>query len=148
MKATKKVTKNLKPQTLGSHAACVRRAGRATLAIFALPCLILLQLLAASPAVGYPLLSLLRDWWVKKYSAKKLIKKPLKRLKHFEIYWIFVQTNKATMKYLEIFLSNDQPTTCPKCGSRTEFFTLRNKRERHICLSINCKKSFLVEHEN
>jgi hypothetical protein len=45
-------------------------------------------------------------------------------------------------EYFEIFLMNDQPTTCPKCGCRTDHIcdlpdsvTLS---ELHICLSNIC----------
>jgi len=46
---------------------------------------------------------------------------------------------------------NDQPTTCPKCGNRTEIiFELPNKPEKtqyHKCLTINCKFNFVVEED-
>ena len=50
---------------------------------------------------------------------------------------------------LEIFLSNDQPATCPLCGSRTEilseFFREEISSEIHICLTKNCRFKFIME---
>lgn len=47
---------------------------------------------------------------------------------------------------LEVYGMTDQPTTCPKCGLRTEFDRIAPAvpyRERHTCL--NCKYQFIVE---
>lgn len=46
------------------------------------------------------------------------------------------------MDTLPIYFMNDQPTTCPKCGCRTEW-TGENP-QFHICI---CGFSFLVEDE-
>ena len=58
---------------------------------------------------------------------------------------------KNQMKYLEVYIFNDQPTTCPKCGNRTEItFELINKVERtqhHKCLTITCRFNFVVEED-
>ncbi len=48
-----------------------------------------------------------------------------------------------------VFFRTDQPTTCPKCGNRTEILldlshTL-NETQLHECLSVNCKKIFVEE---
>lgn len=46
----------------------------------------------------------------------------------------------------EIFLLNDQPVTCPRCGNRTAFTEklIDNLKiiQSHICLSNNCKFEF------
>ncbi len=43
----------------------------------------------------------------------------------------------------EIFLYNDQPTTCPKCASRTEIiFDLSHSKDHtqvHQCHKCNCE---------
>jgi hypothetical protein len=40
-------------------------------------------------------------------------------------------------------LDDEQPTTCPKCGSRTEFDELTDGRQRHACLA--CSYEFMGE---
>lgn len=50
---------------------------------------------------------------------------------------------------LECFLMNDQPVTCPKCGSRTEFedaqdFKGKQLVQKHKCLDIYCQFKFEV----
>ena len=44
---------------------------------------------------------------------------------------------------LETFLMNDQPFTCPKCGSRFEelssFFHTNAKKGIQVCLNEECK---------
>jgi hypothetical protein len=53
------------------------------------------------------------------------------------------------MKELEIFLSSDQPTTCPKCGNRTEIFKeFELFQQQHKCLSEECNFQFIVEFDN
>ena len=46
---------------------------------------------------------------------------------------------------------NDQPTTCPKCGCRTElildFPDTVEKTQYHKCLDVNCKYTFIVEED-
>lgn len=55
------------------------------------------------------------------------------------------------LKIEEVFdISNDdQPTTCPKCGSRTEIgqeiVTPEYGRQNHTCLNPNCKHEFITE---
>lgn len=47
-------------------------------------------------------------------------------------------------------LDNDQPTTCPVCGERTEFYDVKVEGEiyqYHICLDDDCFFSFLGEFE-
>lgn len=49
---------------------------------------------------------------------------------------------------LEIFLISDQPTTCPKCGVRTEIILSITKSdliaEVNACLSSRCRFIFLT----
>ena len=49
------------------------------------------------------------------------------------------------MEELEIFISSDQPTTCPKCGNRTEITKYFINSEKHKCLSENCNFQFILE---
>jgi hypothetical protein len=49
-----------------------------------------------------------------------------------------------------IFLASDQPTTCPKCGARSDFedYTIsdpKNILQIHTCLNLACKFEFLVD---
>lgn len=55
------------------------------------------------------------------------------------------------MKYSDVFLMGDQPTTCPICGARTEI-TLEilvspQKTQYHKCLSDDCKYTFIQEED-
>ena len=54
-------------------------------------------------------------------------------------------------KDLEIYLSNDQPTTCPRCGNRTEiiseFYYEEIYSELHKCISKNCQFQFILEED-
>ena len=48
------------------------------------------------------------------------------------------------------FLISDQPTTCPKCGARTDFYddtspVSNEVVQIHTCLSPTCKFEFVVE---
>lgn len=48
-------------------------------------------------------------------------------------------------------LDNDQPTTCPKCGARTDFEQFEEDGtivQKHRCLNINCAFVFLGEFES
>ena len=40
---------------------------------------------------------------------------------------------------------NDQPTTCSKCGGRTDFVDLSEKVQRHRCLNDGCGYEFILE---
>ena len=51
------------------------------------------------------------------------------------------------------FLANNQPTTCPECGARTEFYLqispVSNENvEIHKCLSNICQFEFVVEFDD
>lgn len=39
--------------------------------------------------------------------------------------------------------NNDQPTTCPKCGARTEFENIADDKQQHKCLS--CRYEFFLD---
>ena len=52
------------------------------------------------------------------------------------------------MEELEIFISSDQPTTCPKCGNRTEIIEDFISSQKHKCLSKNCDFQFILEFDN
>lgn len=45
----------------------------------------------------------------------------------------------------EIFILDDQPTTCPHCGSRTEFKEIGDGQQRHTCMT--CQFTFTGEFE-
>ncbi len=49
------------------------------------------------------------------------------------------------MEDLEIFLNADQPTTCPKCGNRTEIVSDFDTSQRHKCPSEECNFQFILE---
>lgn len=58
-----------------------------------------------------------------------------------------IMTN-MTLETYEHAHDNDQPTTCPMCGSRTDFdSSIVTKAQHHICLDNKCKYEFLLEHE-
>lgn len=51
---------------------------------------------------------------------------------------------------IEVFLMNDQPVTCPKCGSRTDFEEVIQSNNTspiqiHQCLERVCQFKFQVE---
>ena len=52
------------------------------------------------------------------------------------------------MEELEIFIGLDQPSTCPKCGSRTEIFKEEINYQLHKCLLENCNFEFILEFED
>ncbi len=58
--------------------------------------------------------------------------------------------NPATRSYLDrqnVFLVNDQPTTCPKCGARTHFEEINNEKgnyQIHSCPRPNCAYAFIA----
>jgi hypothetical protein len=53
--------------------------------------------------------------------------------------------------FLNIYLQRDQPMTCPKCGTRTDFILdlphTINKTQVHKCLSSNCQYEFATVFE-
>lgn len=56
----------------------------------------------------------------------------------------------STINYDELdiyILDNDQPTTCPKCGVRTDWIEIDNDRFFHTCLDKECNYQFIGEFE-
>ena len=53
--------------------------------------------------------------------------------------------------YSEIYINSDQPTTCPKCGSRSEivsdFSHTKDKTEIHLCTKEKCEYQFIMQHD-
>jgi hypothetical protein len=49
---------------------------------------------------------------------------------------------------LEVYLMNDQPTTCPQCGARTSFDEIDNATQNHHCLNTKCNYEFVTEAED
>lgn len=53
---------------------------------------------------------------------------------------------------LEIFVYSDQPTTCVKCGMRTEIVFdspfSSGKTQIHRCPSVDCGFEFVMEGDN
>jgi len=51
--------------------------------------------------------------------------------------------------YSDVYCYTDQPATCPKCGSRTEFtldlFETPEPTQHHLCLSPNCGFEFVMQ---
>lgn len=45
----------------------------------------------------------------------------------------------------DIYIMGEDPTTCPKCGARTDFVELPDGKQEHTC--SNCDYVFLVEDE-
>jgi len=52
------------------------------------------------------------------------------------------------MENLEIYIASEQPTTCPKCGARTEIVRDYQLTQINKCLSIICSFSFILEFDN
>jgi len=50
--------------------------------------------------------------------------------------------------YSELYVSTDQPATCPSCGARTEIiFDMQHTRDFtqvHKCLSEICQREFVM----
>lgn len=53
--------------------------------------------------------------------------------------------------FSEVYLYTDQPTTCPKCGMRTDILLdlthTIEKTQLHKCLSKSCGFEFIVEED-
>lgn len=53
------------------------------------------------------------------------------------------------INYSEVFIFSDQPTTSPKCGSRTEItldlYKTPEQTQHHKCLSANCGFKFIMQ---
>jgi len=46
---------------------------------------------------------------------------------------------------LNIYILNDQPTTCGICGARTDFYDVTDKVQLHECLNFDCGYQFITE---
>jgi len=46
---------------------------------------------------------------------------------------------------LDIYILNDQPTTCGICGARTDFDDIDDKTQLHQCLNLDCCYKFIAE---
>lgn len=53
--------------------------------------------------------------------------------------------------YSEVYIYSDQPTTCPKCGTRSEvvlnFAHTSDKTEVHLCPDNNCNYEFIMQYD-
>lgn len=53
--------------------------------------------------------------------------------------------------YSEVYIYSDQPTTCPKCGTRSEiilnFGHTTDKTEVHLCPNTNCNYKFVMQYD-
>lgn len=53
--------------------------------------------------------------------------------------------------FSEVYIFSDQPTTCPKCGTRSEmilnFAHTINKTEVHLCPDNNCSYEFVMQYD-
>lgn len=48
------------------------------------------------------------------------------------------------IKQLDVILNGDQPTTCPKCGARTDFEYFRKRSSRALNTCLNCGHQFIT----
>ena len=48
---------------------------------------------------------------------------------------------------LEVYSMTDQPETCRKCDSRTDFIEIDETKQQHQCLSESCKYEYFVEED-
>lgn len=52
------------------------------------------------------------------------------------------------MEFSEIIIYSDQPTICPKCGTRSEIlneFENQNNTQIHVCMNTLCEFEFVME---
>ena len=45
---------------------------------------------------------------------------------------------------LDCYILGDQPTTCGKCGARTDFKELNDELQKHQCLNVSCGYTFFA----
>jgi len=55
------------------------------------------------------------------------------------------EIHSKKMETIEIFLASDQPTTCPKCGVRTNIIEDKSFTQKHLCLNETCNYQFILE---
>lgn len=63
---------------------------------------------------------------------------------------MYQPNTKSMFDPSSIILLSDQPTTCPKCGARTDFENDPNnvKRQFHQCLNLKCSFQFIAEDDD
>lgn len=51
---------------------------------------------------------------------------------------------------LDVYINgdNEQPTTCPKCGSRTGFEQIADDKQQHECLNSDCRYEFFLDFDD
>ena len=53
--------------------------------------------------------------------------------------------------FQEVYIRTEQPTTCPKCSSRTKILMdlshTKDETEIHKCLDPRCKEEFVVQYD-
>ena len=45
--------------------------------------------------------------------------------------------------HLDCYILNEQPTTCGKCGARTNFDEINRQLQKHACLNPSCGYIFI-----
>jgi hypothetical protein len=55
------------------------------------------------------------------------------------------------INYSLVYIYSDQPTTCPRCGARSEVVLdlshTNNRTEVHLCLDKYCKYEFIMQYD-
>lgn len=53
--------------------------------------------------------------------------------------------------FIEVFIYSDQPTSCPKCDSRTEIILdlshTMDETQIHKCLNKKCEYEFVMQYD-
>lgn len=65
----------------------------------------------------------------------------------FEDRPLTLQDERNALAFLPrraMLLLGDQPTTCPPCGSRSDFDVLAHGRQHHRCLNESCGNEFIA----
>lgn len=78
----------------------------------------------------------------------RLDSEPIDQERFNELWKAANDTEPEAAEELETFIvDSDQPTTCPKCGTRTDFKELTATTQRHECLNPKCKFTFIGENQ-
>jgi hypothetical protein len=55
------------------------------------------------------------------------------------------------INFSEVYISSDQPTTCPQCSARTkvlmDFSHTKDQTEIHQCIDQNCRYEFVMQYD-
>ena len=55
------------------------------------------------------------------------------------------------INFSEVFIYSDQPTTCPKCGSRSEIILdlshTKDVVQIHKCPNLKCEYEFVMQYD-